>query len=293
MNAVNRLLASLRGSHKPDAEALSALADGRLDPARARALETHMTACAVCAARLDELRRVKTMLAAMPQADAPRSFRLRQADVEAPARPAPVFMPGLLRAMPAASGVAALAFVLVLATDLSTRGGDGGRVASLQSAADSAPSSARMESKSAEAPAGASAADGDDQASDQATQYYDAGVTPAAEGLVPESSNIDGEGTPEAGIARVDAPAPGGEAATAVTGALEQDSPLDGAADDEALTQGVDEQEVGTLEVIVPEADDDDGGRMAFLVVEIMAGGVAIAAGAAYAVSRRNRRVQS
>ena len=236
------------------------------------------------------------MLAAMPQADAPRSFRLRQADVEAPARPAPVFMPGLLRALPAASGVAALAFVLVLATDLSTRGGDGGRVASLQSAADSAPSSARMESKSAEAPADASGADGDDPASDQATQYYDAGVTPAAEGLEPELSDTGVEGTPEAAAARAEAlapGAPGGEAATAVTGALEQDSPLDGAADDEALTQVVDEQEVGTLEVIVPEADDDDGGRMAFLVVEIMAGGVAIAAGAAYAVSRRNRRVQS
>lgn len=271
---MNNLLALVRGSHKPDAEALSALADGRLDPALARALETHMAACAVCAARLDELRRVKMMLAAMPQADAPRSFRLRRIDVEAPARPAPVFMPGLLRALPAASGVAALAFVLVLATDFSTRDGDGGQMASLQSSADGAPSSARTESKSAEAPAGAGAADGD------------------GEGLEPGSSNADGEVTPEAGAARVDAPATGvmgGEPATAVTGAIDENSPPPGTTSGEGLTPVADEFNAATAEA----ADDDDGGRTAFLAVEIIAASVAIAAGAAFAVSRRNGRVQS
>jgi anti-sigma factor RsiW len=273
MMRVKNLFVFLRRSHKPDAEALSALADGELDAARARALEAHLAACEACTARLEELKRVQSMLAAMPQADAPRSFRLRRADVEAPARPAPVFMPGLLRALPAASGVAALAFVLVLATDFSTRDGGGGRTASLQSSADSAPSSARMESKSAEAPAGAAAADRDDEAADAAQSYFDA------------------DGTAAAGGAPVDAPAmgvTGGEPATAVAGAIDENAPP-ATASGEGLTQVADEYEAATAEA----GDDDDGSRAAFLAVEIIAAGIAIAAGAAFAVSRRKRRVQS
>lgn len=294
---MNNLLALLRRSHRSDADALSALVDGRLGPDRARAIEAHIAACAPCAVRLDELQRVKTMLAAMPQADAPRSFRLRQADVEAPARPAPVFLPGLLRAMPAASGVAALAFVLVLATDFSTRG-DGGQMASIQRQSDSAMSAERIESKAAEAPAGGSAPDGDVQSPDPGLAYDDADATVTAEaslatgapegdgeGLVPASSNLDGNVTPEAGASRTDALAPG---ATAASGAIAENSPSESATS-EGYTQGADEFEAATNEAV----DDDDGGRTAFLAVEIIAAGIAIAAGAAYAVSRRKRRVQS
>lgn len=294
---MNNLLALLRRSHRPDAQALSALVDGRLDPSRAQALQTHIAACTLCAARLDELRRVKTMLAAMPQADSPRSFRLRQADVESPARPAPVFLPGLLRAMPAASGIAALAFVLVLATDFASRR-DGGQMASIQGQSDSAFSPERIESKAAEAPAGASAADGDAQSPDPGLAYDDADATVTAEaplasgapegdgeGLVPASSNLDGNVTPEADAARTDALAPD---ATAASGAIAESSPSESATS-EGFTQGADEFEAATNEAV----DDDDGGRTAFLAVEIIAAGIAIAAGAAYAVSRRKRRVQS
>ena len=295
---MNNLLALLRRSHRPDAEALSALVDGRLDASRAQALQSHIAACAPCAARLDELQRVKTMLAAMPQANAPRSFRLRQADVEAPARPAPVFLPGLLRAMPAASGVAALAFVLVLATDFSTRGDGGGRMAALQSSDNIAASGARMESKAAEATADASGADGDVQSPDPDLAFDGADPTVTAgaslpfvapegdgEGLVPASSNLDGSITPEAGAARADALPPD---ATPAGGAIAEDSASESATG-EGFTQGSDGLEAATNEA----ANDDEGGRTAFLAVEIIAAGIAIAAGAAYAVARGKRRVQS
>ncbi len=286
---MKNLLALLRESHKPDAEALSALADDRLDPARAHTLEAHMAACGDCTARLEELRRVKSMLAAMPQAGAPRSFRLRQVDVEAPVRSAPVFMPGLLRAMPAASGVAALAFVLVLATDFSTRNGDGGRTASLQSPADSAHSIDRIESKSAEAPAGASAVESDG-ALDPAPLEYNADGTPAAEAAAGAVAP-DGEVVPDDAAERADLPAAsvtGGDVATAAPEAIDQYAPLDATSGDGDTPVG------GELAAASAQsADDDDGGRTPFLIAEIIAASIAIAGGAAFAVSRRKRSVQS
>jgi hypothetical protein len=81
----------------------------------------------------------------------------------------------------------------------------------------------------------------------------------------------------------------GGDPATAVTGAIKENLVPPGTTSGEGLTPVADELEAATAEA----ADEDDGGRTAFLAVEIIAAGVAIAAGAAFAVSRRNRRVQS
>jgi anti-sigma factor RsiW len=55
---VKKLLSILRRSHEPDTEALSAYADGRLNPEESRALDEHMAACLACAAHLEALRRV-------------------------------------------------------------------------------------------------------------------------------------------------------------------------------------------------------------------------------------------
>jgi hypothetical protein len=119
--------------HTPDAEALSALADGRLGADEAASLRTHMASCAACTSRFGDLSRVQSMLGAMPRVEAPRSFRLRRADVEQPARvPAQAGGSGwTTRAMPALAGVATVLFVAVLAVDsasndgTSRSGGDG------------------------------------------------------------------------------------------------------------------------------------------------------------------------
>ena len=120
MTKVLRLL--FRG-HQPDVEALSCLLDGRLDAAAGKVLEDHVAACAACATRLAELREVRTLLSSMQRVEAPRSFRLRAADVagwteraaSAPLRAA--FAPY------AAAAAAVVVFALVLATDLATRDG--------------------------------------------------------------------------------------------------------------------------------------------------------------------------
>ena len=120
-NLLAGALARLRGGHRPDTGALSAYVDGRLDVQARTALEAHLPACPACTAQLAELRAVRNTLAAMPQAEAPRSFRLRAADVEAPvpARPS-----GFLTFAPSVAAVAVFLLVIVGGADLATRGGD-------------------------------------------------------------------------------------------------------------------------------------------------------------------------
>ena len=85
-----KLLAVLRRTHEPDIAALSALLDGRLDAAPRRRFEAHIAACDACRARLDGLRACARRCARCRRSNAPRSFRLRPADVAgaAPARAA-------------------------------------------------------------------------------------------------------------------------------------------------------------------------------------------------------------
>src|SRR5262245_59926689 len=95
-----KLFGFLRPGHTANIESLSALVDGALDPKQTAAIEAHVAGCGVCEAELGGLRRVKTMLAALPQSAPTRSFRVRKADVEAPARPVTTPNAGWLRAMP-------------------------------------------------------------------------------------------------------------------------------------------------------------------------------------------------
>lgn len=124
----------LRRTHKPDVVALSALADGALAPAEAAALESHVAGCDVCRSRLGELRSVRAMLRAMPEADAPRSFRLRRADVEAAAKRGP--SPLWYRAMPALSAAALVMFATLVMLDASTNGEDGAGPMAMTAAED-------------------------------------------------------------------------------------------------------------------------------------------------------------
>ena len=127
--------------HKPDIDALSALIDGALEASAAHALEEHIAGCVACTAEFDGLRSVKSMLAALPQIEPARSFRVRLADVEAPAKPARAPARALIRAMPALAAAAAVVFVGVLATDVSTRDDGGERQAASRSADGAAPES--------------------------------------------------------------------------------------------------------------------------------------------------------
>lgn len=117
---MNEVLALLLRRHRPDNESLSALLDGRLEGAAIERTQAHLSSCEACRARLDGLRQTRDALHALPAAEAPRSFRLRAADVQAPAPARRT--PAAVRAMPVLAAAAALVFAVVLEADLA-RGG--------------------------------------------------------------------------------------------------------------------------------------------------------------------------
>jgi hypothetical protein len=279
------LLARLRGSHSPDALALSALADGRLAPDAARALEAHVAGCRACAARREGLRSVKSMLAAMPETEAPRSFRLRLSDVDAPVAAHAVSGGRPLRWAPALSGVAAALFVAVLAADFTSRDGDSG-------AADS--TAARMSPRT-EAQNGVAA----DSAED-AAETAPIAPSPAAGAIAPDlpTAEDDGAGTGgnDASIAQATCAALRSTLSTddereyfnqtcAAGDSLALGNDADNA--DDAATRAAEFQSAN-LEAV---SDDDDGNRTGFLVVEIVAAIVAVGAAVAFFATRGRKVV--
>jgi hypothetical protein len=271
-----KLFGLLRRGHAPDIDALSAYVDGALDAGAARALQDHLSACPACVAELDGLRRVKALLAALPEAEPRRSFRLRQADVMAPPAPARAPAGGLLRAMPALAAAAAAIFVGVLATDLSTRDGGGERQAVTRNSDNGAAESAAMSD------------------ADQALEYRvgddttNASDPPAAGALhsTPDAAAAERELAPAGEQTRPDdaeppvaADAPGG-AADAAEG--------DGLAGDGQAATSLPAESIEAANADTA-ADDDDGNRWGFLAVEVIAGVLAVAAAAAF-ISNRSRR---
>ena len=118
---MKRLLSIFAGKHQPDRDALSAYLDGELPQERASAVEAHVAACDACTSMLEGMREVRTMLRALPEADAPRSFRLRQADVEAsPRRGVPAPPTPLMRLMPALSAAAVIVFAVAVSFDFAS-----------------------------------------------------------------------------------------------------------------------------------------------------------------------------
>ena len=121
MAVVKNVLAVLRRAHQPDTT-LSAYADGSATQSERTAVEPHVAECPRCAARLEELRSLRAALAALPDFDAPRSFRLRPSDVTRPARsPQPSFTS---RAIPALAAVAVVAFAAFVAVDVRSGSGN-------------------------------------------------------------------------------------------------------------------------------------------------------------------------
>lgn len=179
-------LFNLFGGHRPDAEALSAYLDRRLTANESAAVEAHVAACDACRTRLTGLQDVRATLRATPQAAAPRSFRVREADLESAPRAATPAAAPWIRALPAFGGLAAAVFVFSVAIDVQGGGTSG----------DEQTAAMRTLEMDASRPAGGIAADDGDQA------YDDAGA-PAP--LAPD------RGAPEAGT---DGDAAGASAAT-------------------------------------------------------------------------------
>ena len=115
-----------RRRHPVSDEELSAYIDGQLAPAARTRLEAHIETCAGCQDALAELRSLQGALSSLPQAQAPRSFALREVDVDLHEAASQVGM--FSRATPVLSGVAMVAafvFVVLVGVDLSGPGSGG------------------------------------------------------------------------------------------------------------------------------------------------------------------------
>jgi anti-sigma factor RsiW len=109
--------------HPVSDDELSAFVDGMLPAARRAAVTSHAEACEVCRQKLGELRSVKAVLAAMPQAATRRSFALTSEQAATrPAAPAPRSAPRYALAPAIAMSV----LVMLLAVDLAFIGGGAG-----------------------------------------------------------------------------------------------------------------------------------------------------------------------
>jgi anti-sigma factor RsiW len=116
--------------HPVSDEQLSAYADGRVASGERAQVDAHLESCAPCREALTELRALHQALSVMPKAARPRSFALREADVQAPSRAAGG---PLAAAMPMLSGVtmaAFVAFAVLVGVDVSGDGSSGDRSAS-------------------------------------------------------------------------------------------------------------------------------------------------------------------
>jgi anti-sigma factor RsiW len=142
-----------RGAH-PE-EQLSAYVDGELD-ARARAtVQSHLTECEACSALVDELRQTKSMLAALPRQESPRSFALGP-QYAVPRRAA--LRPSRFGFAPVAALTVLLALLFVDAADFSRTSSSDDSAAGGASTAD-LPTAARQAESAEKDDAGAAASD--------------------------------------------------------------------------------------------------------------------------------------
>jgi hypothetical protein len=112
-------LFSLRRKHEVSNEELSALIDGQLAPDVSARVERHAAACAACAEKLSDLRSLRSTLADLPRAAAPRSFAVREADVRAAAAVTSDRWGRTQAVMSAATAAVFIAFGVLVAVDAS------------------------------------------------------------------------------------------------------------------------------------------------------------------------------
>ncbi len=99
--------------HEWAAELLSALLDGELDETTAAAVTAHVQECAECSRDWAELQATKQLLAALPAAQAPRSYAILADDLGEPGRAGPPFWPRLLGLTWRLSGALAVVIILI------------------------------------------------------------------------------------------------------------------------------------------------------------------------------------
>jgi hypothetical protein len=102
---------------------LAPYADGRLAPDAAARVEAHLAGCKGCRADVEAQRRVRAMLAALPDNPAPRSFALTPEMAGEPAPRAPATTPPLANGLRLASVGIALALAAVIVIDVGQDGG--------------------------------------------------------------------------------------------------------------------------------------------------------------------------
>ncbi|MHB0878033.1 MAG: anti-sigma factor family protein [Anaerolineae bacterium] len=100
-----------------ETESLSAYLDGQVSAAERSRIERHLAECRECAAELQQLQRVVSLVRACPPVRPPRSFVLSPEQVAVRA-PRPLFV----RLSPYATAVAALLLVLVVFADVAVLG---------------------------------------------------------------------------------------------------------------------------------------------------------------------------
>ena len=165
-----------RDSHCSEDD-LSAYLDAQLPEGARERCAAHLDACSACRQALDGLSAVRSSLRALPRAAAPRSFRLREADVGSGQPKAP----WTVRAVPLLSGVSAVSLVAFVALvgvsasggiDLGTSSSKDfdGSVTSLQ--ADGAATSAELSESSPLVPEAASGETPDVSAGSSETQAF-------------------------------------------------------------------------------------------------------------------------
>jgi hypothetical protein len=261
VDCVNRLLEVVLRRHRPDVVALSTWLDGALEAAAAAKLEAHVAACAICRARAEELRGVRTSLRAIAAAEPRRSFRITPDMAGArPAVAAP--RPLALRLAPAVSAAAALVFAVVVGTDLYSPGGSPSSSATRVS--DSAQGAAPQ------AASGLTAPESGDTATDKAVQPP--AVTPGAAAAPYAPTNLPPG--PANG-----APADTGTAVASEGAVRNNSTPAKG----------------GTAPAFESAAQHDDGGgsgnkRTALHVIEAVIAAIALAAGAVAIGARMRER---
>ncbi len=123
-----RFWSYLRQRHPIRDEELNAYIDGELDAAARARVEAHIDSCSVCQDVVGELRAVSQALQALPHVQAPRSFALRQADVEStPGQPFPGraqqagWLAGATPLLGGVATVAVLVFFVLVGVDVSDR----------------------------------------------------------------------------------------------------------------------------------------------------------------------------
>ena len=307
-----RRLKRLAWGHSPDIETLSERLDGRLTPERARDIDAHIASCNVCDSALSEMREARTLLTAMPEVDAPRSFRLRLADVEAAS---PARAPGgssMMRWAPALSGAAVTVLVATVGFSMLTTSSDS--APSMASQADAPTGSLAAERAAPTAPAMAGAL-GASPTTLAAMVPSDLGEPTAEFSQTERSSSTSTPGEAADGAAgSVAGPQTDAATAEAPVRAIESTDDAAAAAGDSGVVEdgGDSESEsfapppapATTAPIGVapegpdddqPEAidstteSDDDGNIDALLIVQIAAAIVAIAAAAGYMAWRITR----